>query len=107
MLLVPFDFAGDAAPFVEACKDHPELFDFVPYGPFPTIADFQNFYPNWSSNPTVTMFAVFAKSSSSDEQGTMAGTIGWINANPGNATIELGIVDTPPLLRSSFHNFLY
>ena len=107
LLLEPFDFAKHAAPFVEACKDHPGLFDFVPYGPFPTIADFKDFYPVWVSNPAVAVFAVFAKSSSSAEQGTMAGTIGWLNANPGNATIELGFVDAPSQLISSFRALLH
>ena len=94
LVLEPFEAPRHAELFVQGCKDHPELFDYLPYGPFASIAEFEAFYAvRILSSPTETMFAVLAKSSPSDESGTLAGVIGLLNASPSNASIEIGFVN--------------
>ena len=95
LVLKPFDVSKHAPAFVQGCKDHPELFDYLPYGPFASIADFEAFYtPRMEANRGETWFAISAKSSPSDADGTLAGVIGLLNASPSNASIEMGFVNT-------------
>jgi hypothetical protein len=93
LILEPFDVSKHGMTFVQGCKDHPELFEYLPYGPFTSIADLDAFYTDRIlPNLTETLFAILAKSSPSDQSGTLAGVVGLLNANPGNASIEIGFV---------------
>jgi hypothetical protein len=93
IVLEPFDVPKHGMTFVQGCKDHPELFDYLPYGPFASLAEFEAFYTDRVlPNPAETMFAILAKPSPSDGSGTLAGLIGLLNASPTNASIELGFV---------------
>jgi hypothetical protein len=97
LILEPFDVSKHGKAFVQGCKDQPELFDYLPYGPFPSFTEFDAFYTNRVvPNPAETMLAILAKSSSSDEDGTLAGVVGLLNASPGNASIEIGFVIPHP-----------
>jgi hypothetical protein len=101
IVLEPLDVPKHGLLLVQGCKDHPELFDYLPYGPFASIAEFEAFYADRIlPNPAETMFAILVKSSPSDESGTFAGLIGLLNASPKNASIELGFVNSP--YRSKF-----
>jgi hypothetical protein len=92
VILEPFD-AKHAASFVDGCKDHPALFDYLPFGPFSTTAEFETLYKGRiEPNPAEAMFAILTKSSGSIEKETMAGTIGLLNASPSNASVEIGFV---------------
>jgi hypothetical protein len=94
IVLEPFDLSKHAPAFVQGCKDHPELFDYLPYGPFASIADFEAFYnARMEGNGGQTMFAISAKSSPSDADGTLAGVVALANASPTNASIEIGFVN--------------
>jgi hypothetical protein len=96
LVLEPFEAPKHGELFVQGCKDHPELFDYLPYGPFASIAEFEAFYTaRIVPSPAETMFAVLAKSSPSNESGTLAGVIGLLNASPSNASIEIGFVNSP------------
>lgn len=104
VILEPFDVAKHAALFVEGCKGYPALFDYLPYGPFSTIAEFETFYTSRiEHNPAATLFAIFTISPGSVEQETMVGIIGLLNASPGNASVELGFVYTALRLTLSSH----
>jgi hypothetical protein len=95
LALEPFEVPKHAELFVQGCKDHPELFDYLPYGPFASIAEFEAFYSvRIAPSPAEAMFAVWAKSSRSDESETLAGVIGLLNASPSNASIEIGFVNS-------------
>lgn len=104
--LEPFNVAKHASSFVEGCKDHPELFNYLPYGPFSTTAEFEIFYQSRvEHNPAEALFAIFTKSPGVVEQETLAGIIGLLNASPGNASVELGFVYTILGLTSSSYPF--
>ena len=92
VVLEPFDFWKHAESFLQGCKDHPELFQYLPYGPFASIAEFEAFY-RVRSGPGETLFAVLAKLSPSDERGSLAGVIGLLNASPNNGSVEIGFVN--------------
>jgi hypothetical protein len=102
IILEPFDLSKHAPTFVHGCKDQPELFDYLPYGPFASVADFEPFYADRiERNSKETMFAILAKSSPSDEDGTLAGVVGLLNASASNALIEIGFVN--PHCRLAFY----
>src|SRR3954453_22411437 len=44
LVLEPFEVLKHGEFFVQGCKDHPKLFEYLPYGPFASIAEFQAFY---------------------------------------------------------------
>ena len=93
VVLEPFDVWKHVESFLRGCKDHPELFDYLPYGPFASIAEFEAFYTDRVlPNSAETLFAILAKASPSDESGTLAGVVGLLNASPTNASIEIGFV---------------
>ena len=94
VVLEPFDVSKHAKSFLHGCKDHPELFKYLSYGPFASIVEFEAFYKMMSS-PEKTLFAIFAKSSPSDENRSLAGVIGLLNASPNNALVEIGYVNPP------------
>jgi hypothetical protein len=95
LVLEPFEVSKHGEPFVQGCKDYPELFEYLPYGPFASIAEFEVFYAaRIVPSPAETVFAVLAKSSPSDESETFAGVIGLLNASPSNASIEIGFVNS-------------
>lgn len=103
VVLEPFN-DKHAALFVEGCKDHPTLFDYLPFGPFSTTTEFETLYKcRVERNPTEAMFAIFTKLPGSVEQETMAGTIGLLNASPSNASVEIGFVCTLLRLVLSSH----
>src|SRR2546421_11103908 len=86
LVLKPFDVSKHGELFVQGCKVYPELFEYLPYGPFASIAEFEAFYTaRIVSSPAATMFAILAKSSPFDERETFAGVVGLLNASPGNA----------------------
>jgi hypothetical protein len=95
--LEPFDVSQHGMAFVQGCKDYPELFDYLPYGPFVSLAEFETFcIDRVAPNPAETLFAILTKPSSSDESGSLAGVIGLLNASPGYALVEVGFVYSPP-----------
>jgi hypothetical protein len=95
LVLEPFEVPKHGELFVQGCKDYPELFEYLSYGPFASIAEFEAFYTaRIVPSPAATMFAVLAKSSPSDESETFAGVIGLLNASPSNASIEIGFVNS-------------
>jgi hypothetical protein len=95
LVLEPFEVPKHAELFVQGCKDFPELFAYLPYGPFTTTTEFEAFYTaRIAPSPAQTLFAIFAKSSPANESGTLAGVIGLLNASPSNASIEIGFVNS-------------
>lgn len=100
VILQPFDFSVHLDPYLEGCKNHPELYNYVGYGPIVTEADFTQFYESRISSSSDTLFAVLAKSDEADEHGTLAGVIGYQCASPAHASVEIGYVRFSPIAAS-------
>ncbi|KAH2490276.1 hypothetical protein KXV28_005383 [Aspergillus fumigatus] len=117
--LVPFDsnFEELSATYVELSSETPEVFQYLPYGPFES----QEAYDQWYSNrirPTKEsiIFAIILKAGivrkrkpGSDqfeelkvEDGTFAGTTGLIRADPANSVVEVGNVVILPRFHRTF-----
>ena len=94
LILAPFDFATHAERYVQGTKGHPELFEYVGYGPFASTVEFSAFYNRVASRATEQLFAILARRDSNDSEGTLAGILGYEEGNPKDATIEIGIVIT-------------
>ena len=91
--LEPFQLSEHATPFVQGCQEHPTLFDYLPYGPFSTVNEFESWYTDRiQPSATETLYAILAKSSPPGGHGTLAGVVGLLNASPGNASVEMGFV---------------
>jgi len=94
--LTPWNIEEHSELFVEATKDHPELFLYLPWGPFPTVDDFLKFYNGRIAlDPTQMIYAVYNKGTNgqSDE---FAGMIGCLNASADHAILEVGCIITIP-----------
>jgi RimJ/RimL family protein N-acetyltransferase len=93
LVLAPFDFALYADHFVEGSRDYPELFAYVTQGPFSTIEEFAAWYKvRIEASNAETLFAILVKPQTVDEEESFAGVVGLQNANPINASIEIGFV---------------
>lgn len=96
LVLAPFDFALYADRFVEGSRDYPELFAYVTQGPFSTIGEFAARYKSRiEASNAAALFAILVKPQIVDEEESFAGVVGLQNANPINASIEIGFVCSP------------
>ncbi|KAI1331298.1 acyl-CoA N-acyltransferase [Xylariaceae sp. FL0255] len=103
MILEPFDISSHLDAYLDGCKDHPELHNYVGYGPIVTKADFAAFYePRMAKSSSDTLFAIMAKSDETDERGTLAGVIGYQNASATNGTLEIGYITVLPKFHRTF-----
>ncbi|KAJ7182845.1 acyl-CoA N-acyltransferase [Mycena crocata] len=78
-----------------AASGHDALFDYLPWGPFPTAQDFVSTLIDGRIQPDLGMilFAVFDKAS---EKSELAGIIGLLDTSPANLSTEVGFVITLP-----------
>lgn len=87
---------------------HPELYTHLPFGPFPSAANFvdQLIEGRIQRDPALILFAVIDKTraaaaSGNDNEGALAGTIGFLNTSAANLCTEIGFVITlPPFQRT-------
>lgn len=92
LILEPFDLSAHAESFFQGSKDHPELFPYIDFGPFSSTADFEAWYQsNIVTSDTVTLFAILAKSDTSDSHTEFAGITSLLSASVANASIEIGV----------------
>ncbi|EAW23711.1 GNAT family N-acetyltransferase [Aspergillus fischeri NRRL 181] len=117
--LVPFDsnFEELAATYVKLSSETPEIFQYLPYGPFESPEAYDQWYSN-RIRPTKEsiIFAIILKAGivrkrkpGSDqfeelkvEDGTFAGTTGLIRADPDNSVVEVGHVVILPRFHRTF-----
>ncbi|THG95604.1 hypothetical protein EW026_g6082 [Hermanssonia centrifuga] len=87
--------------FFEASKSYPEIYTWVPFGPFSTKDNFLQWVETRVRiDPAVTLFAVLDKTSPDGEE-KIAGLIGLLNTSPENLSTEIGFVLTlPPFQRT-------
>lgn len=105
--------------FIDQAISYPELFRYLPFGPFNSVDDFmENFYETYiHKNTGYTFFAIFDKTRrntnlSGDDahdahveegsnEGPLAGLIGFVNSSPINLVTEIGgILILPPFQRT-------
>lgn len=98
--LVPFflDIHGDE--LVSSLKHSPQLFDYIPYGPFKNIEEFRAWHEfRIGHDPTTMLFAVYDKTKRNG--GSLAGYIGYLNASVQHLCVEVGhIVMLPAFQRT-------
>jgi RimJ/RimL family protein N-acetyltransferase len=91
-----------AETFFAVSLQHPELYDFLPYGPFPSIESFLLFYSSRiQQHPGVILFAILDKTRSLNEPEsalveTFAGVVGFLLSDPIHLKTEIGMITTFP-----------
>ncbi|KAJ7614792.1 acyl-CoA N-acyltransferase [Roridomyces roridus] len=87
--LVPFLVASHAEAFCASSDD--ALFSFLPWGPFSSTEEFVSTVlgERINNNPSIALFAVIDKAT-----GSLAGTIGLLDASPVHLCAEIGFVIT-------------
>lgn len=103
--LVPWETDLHGATFVAETREHADLFAYTPNGPFPTVASFREIFEDQDSglniltNQEIIFFAVIDKTkppSPQDEEGELAGLVGYIFTSANNLSTELGPIVTFP-----------
>ncbi|KAF8176347.1 acyl-CoA N-acyltransferase [Mycena galopus ATCC 62051] len=95
--LVPFIPFEHADTFFAAAGPHPDLFAYLPWGPFSSAQDFVSTLIEQRIQPDrgMVLFAVFDTSVSGAEP-QLAGTIGLLDTSAANLSTEIGFVITLP-----------
>ncbi|KAJ7779144.1 acyl-CoA N-acyltransferase [Mycena metata] len=98
--LVPFIPSEHAEAFFAIAGGHPELFTYLPWGPFATTHDFvstvieQRIQPNSG----MTLFAVFDTAQAVGPQ--LAGIIVLLDTSAANLCTEIGVITLPQFQRT-------
>lgn len=94
--LTPFIPSIHAEPYFEGTKDHPEIYEYLPLGPYTSSSEIvdQVFVPSVQPDPGVIVFSVLDKTRLLPESGEprFAGMIGLLHTIPSQLTTELGFV---------------
>ena len=81
-----------AAEYWAGSKDYPELYDYLPWGPFPTLFSFLAYLDErFNRSPQCLVLAVLDKTSHT-QPWPLAGLTGFLNADPANLSVEVGIL---------------
>lgn len=103
--LVPWETDLHAATFIAETRNHAEVFAYMVGGPYPTVdsfrADFDlpNSLLSVPTNPEHFIFAIIDKTkppSPQDEEGELAGMVGYLFTSQENLSTEIGPVITFP-----------
>ncbi|KAH9475322.1 hypothetical protein JR316_0012433 [Psilocybe cubensis] len=108
ILLTPFIASKHAKMVFEELVLYPELFRYLPFGPFPDFKGFDDFMQTrMCQDSNNCMFVIYDKTRSSEpsshepSQGTIAGLMGLINTSAPDLAIEIGaIMILPPFQRT-------
>ncbi|TFK38332.1 acyl-CoA N-acyltransferase [Crucibulum laeve] len=103
--LRPFIPSKHAENFIKQATQYPEIFDYLPFGPFSSVEDFiDNLVEvRIHKDPGYILLAVFDKTKSTSDapDGAFAGLMGLINTSPINLATEVGcIMILPPFQRT-------
>lgn len=98
--LVPFDPELNGKEFFAASEPYPEIYDWIPVGPFATAEVFLDLIERIVlRDPAVVLFVVFDKSTEGESR--IAGLIGLLDTVPATLSTEMGFVFTlPPFQRT-------
>ncbi|KAH8832860.1 acyl-CoA N-acyltransferase [Flagelloscypha sp. PMI_526] len=104
--LAPFDPSRHAEEFFNQSGSQSQIYEYLPFGAFSSTEDFLQklWYGRIEPNPECMLFAIIDKSwppkdSSIDEDGVMAGIIGFLDTQPANLSTEIGFVIIHPAFR--------
>ncbi|KAI0338716.1 acyl-CoA N-acyltransferase [Trametopsis cervina] len=99
--LIPFDPAVHAELYHTSAQAYPEMWSWLPYGPFATLDAFKAWYESYvHQQRDRVLFAVFDTSKGTGTD-TIAAVIGLMNASADNLCAELAFVFTlPPFQRT-------
>lgn len=92
--------------FIEQATLYPQIFDYLPFGPFKDVGDFLTNLVELRirGDPGYILFVVYDKTRpacSSDHPGALAGLIGLLNSSLPNLLTEVGfVVIFPPFQRT-------
>ena len=76
----------------EGTQDHPSLYDYLPWGPFPSLPSFTHYLTPRLASPSSLVLAVLDKSSPSSPGTPLAGIVGFLNADAANLSVEVGLL---------------
>ncbi|KAJ3530990.1 hypothetical protein NMY22_g8340 [Coprinellus aureogranulatus] len=90
--LVPFVPSVHLEPYFAASKPHPEVYKYLPWGPFPTTSSLaESIQVRFQQEPGWLLFAIFDKTTpSADGQGSLAGIMSYQYSSPVNLCTEIG-----------------
>jgi RimJ/RimL family protein N-acetyltransferase len=99
--LVPFIPHVHAEGFFAKVESCPQLFDYLPYGPFNTIEELNGLLESRiRQDPASLLFVVYDKTNavcgSTNNDGLLAGCIGFLNSSAENLAVEIGHIVTLP-----------
>lgn len=88
--------------FYKASLQYPEIYDWVPVGPFSTAEEFLNYIDVYvQRDPALTVWVVYNKTSAGNTEDEIGGLIGLLDTDPANLSTEVGFVFTlPPFQRT-------
>lgn len=94
--LIPWNPSLHSPIYVQSIAPHPELFNYLPLGPFDTREAFDAWFEGMvHKQQSQIAFAIFDKTRGSDNEG-FAGMIGLLNASPENLSVEIGFLTILP-----------
>lgn len=108
--LVPWETDVHCANLVSETRHHANLFSYMVSGPFPTVNSFREqlelpgSHLGFPANPEHLLFAVIDKTrppSPEDDEGELAGLVGYIFTSAANLRTEIGPVITLPRFQGS------
>ncbi|KAI6131757.1 acyl-CoA N-acyltransferase [Pisolithus thermaeus] len=106
--LVPFATVPHAELFFQGSVNYPELYQYLPYGPYESATKFVEtlIEGRIRPNPANTLYAIIDKTRShpdspSPSQADFAGVIGYLNTDVSNLKTEIGFIKIlPPFQRT-------
>ncbi|KAI6008879.1 acyl-CoA N-acyltransferase [Pisolithus orientalis] len=101
--LVPFATTLHAELFFQGSVNHPELYRYLPYGPYESATEFVETFINNRIRPIPgnILYAIIDKTRSHPDspapsQADFAGVIGYLNTDMSNLEIEIGFIKILP-----------
>jgi len=95
--LTPYTPSIHTPPFFTLSSPHPELYTHLPWGPFPSVPDIDDYFAGrFHPNPAHVLFAIIDKTRNDelhvDKDGAFAGIIGFLNTSVQNLSTEIGAI---------------
>ncbi len=84
------------AELFEAYTGHDQVWDYLPYGPFQTAADYKQWVIQTISAPIHQFYAIKNK-----ESGAFEGVASFLRIDPANGSIEVGHINYSPALQQT------
>ncbi|KAF8966753.1 acyl-CoA N-acyltransferase [Flammula alnicola] len=106
IILTPFIPSRHAQLFIDQALLYPEMFRYLPFGPFMDVDDFLTnlIERRVRKDPGYTLFTIYDKTkppATNEHLGALAGLLGLINSSPANLATEVGFVMVlPPFQRT-------